>query len=332
MSLHVPKQVRNICFTINNPELTPTALEEAVRNAFAYSYLVFQLEKGEQGTPHYQGYVEFPGPKAFTRVHRVLCNGHLESRRGTAKQASDYCKKADSRLDGPWEFGQLSQQGARSDIGAAIDALREGGMSAALERYPETVARYRSGLSFVDVELHKFDRRDPPEVTLLYGPPGCGKTRFAFDSEPRLVSVSGSLKWYDGYNGEEAVLFDDFDGKFSAAPLKQLLLVLDRYPLRVEVKGGHVNFVAKRIYITTNIHPTKWYDWSEREAQFGALRRRFTRVLWWPTPEPDTRRDVSPGTELWTRFWAGPVSPPLTPLGPLDNYVVHPDPIDNFNF
>jgi len=32
---------------------------------------------------------------------------------------------------------------------------------------------------------------------------------------------------------------------------------------------------AKRIIVTTNIHPSKWYTWEKRENQEEALRRRF---------------------------------------------------------
>lgn len=326
------RQIRNACFTLNNPTVEAPAFAQAVCDALSPSYLVFQLERGEQGTPHFQGYIEFKGPKSFKHVQRTLLSAHLESRRGSAAQAAAYCKKPDSRVDGPWEFGEISSQGRRTDLSDAVAALREGGMPLVLQRHPESYVKFGNGLRNLSVQLHKYDRRDPPEVTLLFGPPGVGKTHFAFDGEPLLVSIPGSLQWFDNYADEEAVLFDDFDGRRSSAPLKQLLNLLDRYPLMVPVKGSHVNFVARRIYITTNFHPRDWYDWSEREQQYAALKRRFSRVLWWKSAERDSVVTLIPSDDGWVRFWAGRVDPVPRELGPMDDYVIHPDPVDYFNF
>lgn len=43
---------------------------------------------------------------------------------------------------------------------------------------------------------------------------------------------------------------------------------------------------AKRFIITTNLHPSKWYDWKNRENQEEALRRRFVEfgfIMAWTT-------------------------------------------------
>lgn len=327
------KRLRNACFTLNNPDEPAASFAQRVREALAPTYLVFQLERGENGTPHYQGYIEFDKPKSFSTVHRALGRAHLEARRGSAAQASDYCQKADSRVDGPWVFGQLSQQGRRSDLADALTALDSGGLLAVAEQYPASFVKYSSGLAKLDAIKHRFDRREhPPAVALHYGPTRCGKTRLAYDNEPRLVRLQPNLKWFDTYQpGDPAVLFDEFVGRMSHCELTRLLEVTDRYPLLLEVKGGFIRFNPVRIYFTSNIHPRDWYDYTKRETQYAAIQRRFTSVVWWKrTGLPPVHLD--PQHPDWERFWAGPPVLPVPTLGPLDDYVVHPDPVDQFNF
>ncbi len=99
---------RNWCFTENNPEglLDPGNWPDC-------TYCVYQEEIGENGTYHLQGYVEFSvrhrlgGVKAATG----MSTAHFEWRRGSAKQASDYCQKAESRVGGPYIFGAITGQG-----------------------------------------------------------------------------------------------------------------------------------------------------------------------------------------------------------------------------
>lgn len=100
------------CFTINNYTL------ELVQNIKAVAetddklqYIVFQPERGEQGTPHLQGYVAFVNRKMMSTVKNWLgVNAHLEVTRGTPKQASFYCKDEsfDPTAGFPmYEFGTL---------------------------------------------------------------------------------------------------------------------------------------------------------------------------------------------------------------------------------
>jgi len=60
------------------------------------------------------------------------------------------------------------------------------------------------------------------------------------------------------------------------------LQLLDIYLLDVEVKGSYRPLLAKRIVVTTNIHPRLWYDYENREEQYNALMRRFTKIWYFP--------------------------------------------------
>ena len=61
-----PKRItwRNCCFTINNPRKLADGTFEPLCASLPEkcSYIVWSLEKGENGTPHYQGYLELIKP------------------------------------------------------------------------------------------------------------------------------------------------------------------------------------------------------------------------------------------------------------------------------
>lgn len=61
-----------------------------------------------------------------------------------------------------------------------------------------------------------------------------------------------SALWWDGYIGQKTVVLDDFRPWW--CPFSFLLRILDRYPIRVQVKGGFVNFVPEKIIITTPLN------------------------------------------------------------------------------
>ena len=63
----------------------------------------------------------------------------------------------------------------------------------------------------------------------------------------------GSDKWWDGYKGEETVIFDDFKG--SSMKLHDFQTIIDRYPVQVEVKGAEVDLSATR-YVFTSTPPS----------------------------------------------------------------------------
>lgn len=84
------------------------------------------------------------------------------------------------------------------------------------------------------------------------------------------VNCKSGSEWFDGYTGQNIVLFDDFDS--GQCSYRLLLKLLDRYPLSVQVKGGCVNWRPRIVYITSNRDPSMWYT---EEPNIDALLRRI---------------------------------------------------------
>lgn len=78
---------------------------------------MYQIEVGEHGTRHIQGYLECVGKKSLAQLKKLpgMERSHLEVRRGTGEQARAYCMKLEGRVEGctPTEWGEPKQQGKR---------------------------------------------------------------------------------------------------------------------------------------------------------------------------------------------------------------------------
>lgn len=302
------------CFTINNPTRDTDDLDGSANMGWLdlkrllaapdLTYCICQLEQGEEKTQHLQGYLELSKNSRLSALKILLPRAHLETRKGTQQQAIDYCSKAESRLEGPWEHGEKKEnkQGQRTDLSVACALLKEKGLLAVSTEYPHLWTKHHKGFqSLYDMGLRHDKNAGDREIILLYGPPGCGKTRTFMEGEEEGCKIHASSGfWFDGYRQEEAALLDDFDGKASKWTLHQCLEALDRYQCRLPIKGSFTWWCPKRIYITTNLHPRLWFDWEKREQQWPALTRRFTKLITWD--DSGNRREHEPGSESWLKF------------------------------
>jgi hypothetical protein len=108
---------------------------------------------------------------------------------------------------------------------------------------------------------------------VLWGRTGTGKTRFCYEQIKDSTYWSpGDYQWFDGYEGQRIVIIDDYRGEY---PLPLFLKLLDRYPMRVPVKGSFVEWCPKKIFITSNIEPAHWYQ-TDYESNCAMLRRLNT--------------------------------------------------------
>lgn len=246
-------RTRNWVFTINNHS---DVEREACQN-LECSYIVVGEEVGASGTPHLQGYVEFANAKTMSAVKKLLGGrAHLEPRKGTPLQASDYCKK-----DGMFtERGNLSQQGKRSDLHEVADLVRERGIEGVIDEVPHMFIKYAKGIERLN-ELYMRPRTEKPKVVWLWGKSGVGKTREAFNvPDDATVYSWNQTKWWNGYAQQFRIVIDDFTFDKTDSSFRYLLKLLDRYHLKVETKGGMVEINSPEIYITSEFPPDTWFE------------------------------------------------------------------------
>lgn len=261
------------CFTLNNPnnedpqdDLTP--LREASK------YIIAGKEVGEEGTPHIQGYVYFVNKKSLAQLKKLLVRAHFEPQRGTAEQALEYCKK-----DGEYvEFGE-----------PPMSKKRKGELGK--EFWDEQLALAKKGrvdLCDSKVQISHFslltkiaakhapmpDDAEDTTGVWFYGPTGTGKSLKARTDYPGAY-LKLCNKWWDGYNGEDTVIIEDFDRNHSVLGY-HLKIWADRYSFPAEVKGSKINIRPKQIIVTSNYHPQD--IWGTDPQTLDPILRRFVVI------------------------------------------------------
>lgn len=102
--------------------------------------------------------------------------------------------------------------------------------------------------------------------------------------------------WFDGYSGHKVALLDECGaGMMNVNILKR---ILDRYPMDVPVKGGHVRWNPETIVMTSNDPLEEWYPGLSRENLLALKRRmtifEFPKDKWlaecWIKGRPEARR------------------------------------------
>lgn len=274
---------RSYVFTINNPREyadenadpvdEPLGISDLVEEGYPIKYAVYQLETGEGGTPHYQGYLQLTSPRRMAYIKQIpgFERSHLEVARGTPADNIRYCTKPDDRVDGPWHVGEPPKgQGNRSDLAIVWGMIKtQEPLMEICESQPSAAIRYLSNIVKLQNIFSGQPRNFKTEVYVLYGPPGAGKSHYASTNFPNAFWMPQG-KWFDGYTTQDTIILDDFKrGWLTWTVLMQLM---DAYPMKLEVKGGFVEMRAHNLIITSNYHPTEWYN-MEKHPKEALIRR-----------------------------------------------------------
>jgi hypothetical protein len=275
------------CFTKNNYTEFDVRLLDDDSVYSKFKYLIFGKEVGENGTPHLQGYVEFENScklritAAKARFEGLGLRGyHLEVAKGSAAQNITYCSKDNDFI----EHGERPKgQGKRTDLDVVCEEIKGGAsMYDIADRYPSQFVKFGNGLEKL-IQIRTKRRFFKTEVWWLWGPTGTGKSRWAWDQCPDAYMKCSTHKWWSGYFGQEEVIMDDYR-PCREMPFDFMLLLMDRYPLSVETKGGMAEFTAKKIYVTSPFSPEaicNHLEWigTEKKEQF---LRRIDHVIEFP--------------------------------------------------
>lgn len=274
---------RAACFTLNNYTDDDIDKLREVGEGGRCEYLVFQRERGNQGgVPHLQGYCYVSNPKGLQGWRNFIsARAHIEQARGSPADNRRYCTKDDTRepASEPEEFGTIPAQGSRSDLAAVHGRIRDGAsLEEIADEHPSDFIRYNRGILALQ-SLYVPKRREQTRVFWFYGPTGTGKSREAQARFPDAYWKMGSSKWWDGYCGQRAVIIDDY--RRDLCTFAELLRLFDRYPMRVEFKGGSCEFCAHDLIVTTPKCPRETWE-GRSDEDLGQLLRRIHEVRYFP--------------------------------------------------
>lgn len=229
-----------------------------------------QHERGESGYEHWQCVMGFVHKQSLTGAKKLLGvpTAHLELCRSAA--ADNYVWKDDTRIGEQFDLGKKPfQRNSKQDWDLVRDAAVEGRLqdipSDIFIRYYGNLCKIRSD----NLQPVAQERR----CHVYWGTTGTGKSRKAWElAGLHAYAKDPRTKFWCGYLDQRNVVVDEFRGGID---ISHLLRWLDRYPVRVEVKGGSKPLAATEFWITSNLHPTLWYPELDRET-FAALERRLT--------------------------------------------------------
>ncbi len=254
-------RARRFHFVVNNYTLDDI---EQVSTLDA-QYLVVGAEVGEEkGTPHLQCYAYFKCLKSFRTLSKLVPRAAWMIAKGTAKQNQKYCSKS-----GDWyERGTIPKQGQRKDL----DAIRSLALSEGMGAITATANFQQIRVAEKFLMYNEEPRTEAPKVYWFYGSTGTGKSRTAHEMFPEAYIKPPNTKWWEGYDGHEEVIIDDYrPGMFGIA---EMLALTDRYEHRVEYKGGYRQLKARIIVFTAPRHPSKMMPWDGADS-YNQLERRL---------------------------------------------------------
>nr|YP_009701440.1 NTPase [Norovirus GI] len=192
------------------------------------------------------------------------------------------------------------------------------------------ISMARSALAKAQAEMTS---RPRPVVIMMCGPPGIGKTKAAEHLAGRLAAEirpggkvglvpRESIDHWDGYHGEDVLLWDDYGMSKITEDCNKLQAIADTAPLslncdRIENKG--MQFSSDAIIITTNAPGPAPVDF----VNLGPVCRRVDFLVYCSAPEIEQMRRTHPGDasaikDLYKRDYTH-LKMELAPQGGFDN-------------
>lgn len=174
-----------------------------------------------------------------------------------------------------FSIGVPPAQGTRSDFAAQCAIAVASGISSCSD---VAIARYSRGLAAL--RLYRLKPKIQSKLVVWrYGPTQTGKTEMVFAEveNKSFYMQSNRNGFFDGYDGEEVVILDEFEkGVFTE---REILSLFHKFPTRFNCKFGTLPAVHTTVYVTSHQHPMFYFP----PDRYEEVRRRITH-LWMHTP------------------------------------------------
>lgn len=250
---------RAFAYTLNN--WTEEEYQQLI-SIKGVNYHIIGDEIAASGTPHLQGYIVFNNPRS-TKIAALKKVFPKRISIAVARKSSEhnfiYCSKEKIK----YEYGERPRgQGCRTDLRALANSIKNGTKvdDICLEN-PKLYHFYGRTLHKTeDILLRKKYRTEMTKGIYYFGKTGVGKSVKAFEGfNPETHYVwPDDGEWWDGYQGQDTVIIDEFRGQIQYG---RLLKLMDSHPTTVRRRCREpVPFISKQIIITSSMPPEEVYN------------------------------------------------------------------------
>jgi len=213
--------------------------------------------------PHHQVYLHLynkkaTGKRSLNAIGQLFGGAYVAAMRGNFKQNEAYCGKESELI----KLGDEPKQGMRGDLTETTEMIRNGELTVdeVLENDPLMVHTYGRTLAMVEDAANQKKFREWMTKGIWYwGETGVGKSHKAFAGfNPDTHYVKPlEEEWWDGYKGQEIVIFNEYRNQFQ---FSYLLSLMDKWPMYVRRRNRQpVPFLAKKIIFTSSQPPEECY-------------------------------------------------------------------------
>lgn len=300
------KAARKYQLTFNNPQdhgFTHETIKTTMESFKGCLYWCLSDEIGEQGTPHTHLYAAFQNPVEFLTMQRRFYGAHIEPAKGSHQENRDYIRKEgkwqddakhETSIPGTFEeSGELPPEETKHQKQSeAILAMIQNGAGNAeiLREFPSAMnhlPHIEAARQTLREEQFRKEFRQL-SVEYIWGETGVGKTRSVMEQYgyENVYRVTNYAHPFDGYAGEDVILFDEFR---SSLQIADMLKYLDGYPLMLPCRFSDKAACYTKVYLISNIPMEKQYPNIQREEPetWAAFLRRFHSIRKLLPPKPD---------------------------------------------
>jgi len=234
------------------------------------AYVVGQLERGlGEGRDHIQAYINYGTGKKLGGIKKYCSKMHIEVCRD-ADSSQRYCLKELTRVAGPWEFGSKP---LRRNNKADWDEIYLLAKKRDFESIPKNVLvpHYNNIVKIAKDNMVVQDKNHLRGI-FIHGESGIGKSLLARSLFPnKKVFNKSHNKWWDSYNNEQIVIWDDINPTEGAMSATSIKLYCDRYGIKGETKGSGVP-LNHEFFIMTSQYSLEEVFTDEKD--YAAIKRR----------------------------------------------------------
>lgn len=301
-------QSRKWLLTFNNPEkyeMDHDNIRAALSTVKDITYWCMCDEIGEEGTYHTHLFLYRKNPMRFSMVKNKFPPAHIDYCRGTCQENRDYVRKegkhkdtdkAETNLPGTFEeFGDcpIEEQGKRTDLTQLYGMVKDGMSNyEILESDPAYMLQIDKIEHCRQVIREEEFKNKFRELTVEYwfGDPGIGKSRTIMTTYgfPNVYRVTSYKYPFDGYHGEDVIVFEDFHDSLR---IHDMLGYLDGYPLELPCRYRNKIACYTKVFITSNVPFDDQYRdiYRNYPKTFEAFRRRINSIR-------EFKKDMKPVT------------------------------------